>query len=105
MSEAATTTQAFFQGLEGNLGGVPCNFGLFKPQPVFVGQDVTDLVSQFGNKIKTGEGLIQEQQRVTVTQVGILDFEPPNIYWVEHKNHRVSVFGLVETMAFFVWCD
>jgi len=83
-------SDTFFKNMETSMGGVPCDFSQFQPQGVMVGQDITGLVSMFGKKIRTGSGLIQDVDTVVATQAGILRFEPPNIYWIEHPNHRVS---------------
>jgi exosome complex component RRP40 len=81
-------SDAFLAKMEASLGGVPANFASFEPQAVTVGQDVSDAVCVFGNKIKTGPGLAQVQQRVVATQAGELCFAKPNIFWVHHPSHR-----------------
>mmetsp|Transcript_15947 Transcript_15947/g.25879 ORF Transcript_15947/g.25879 Transcript_15947/m.25879 type:complete len:200 (-) Transcript_15947:5-604(-) len=77
----------FLQSMETEMGGVPANFASFKPTAVFVGQDVTEELSRFGKTIKTGDGLHQLRDKVVVTQAGVLHFQQPNIYWVEHYDH------------------
>ncbi|GBG31634.1 Exosome complex component rrp40 [Hondaea fermentalgiana] len=85
--DSTKTADNFLAGLEGEMGGVPANFAEFKPTAVFVGQDVTQELSRFGKQVRTGSGLHQLRDKVVVTQAGVLHFEQPNIYWVEHYDH------------------
>mmetsp|Transcript_9236 Transcript_9236/g.21366 ORF Transcript_9236/g.21366 Transcript_9236/m.21366 type:complete len:296 (+) Transcript_9236:29-916(+) len=87
---ARASSSAFLSSMEAELGGVPANFANFEPSPVFVGDDVTELVSKFGKKIRTGDGLHQERGSVFATRAGVLSFQQPNIYWVEHRDHRYT---------------
>ena len=68
--------------------GTPVNWGAFKRSVVLPGQDVTQKVTLFGNEIQTGQGLRQESQRILATQSGVLQFQQPNVFWVEHRDHR-----------------
>ncbi len=79
---------AFLASVESELGGVPADFARFQPAAVFPGQDVTSEVTLFGSRIRCGTGLQQERGRVVATLAGLLLFEPPNVFWVEHEDHR-----------------
>lgn len=53
--EEDTATKDFFASLQEHLGGVPVNWEAFQERTVVVGEDVTEVVSMFGNRIRTGE--------------------------------------------------
>ncbi len=78
----------FLTSVEKDIGGVPCDFSTFQPTGVFPGMDVTEIVSRFGKRIKLGQGLVQQVESIVATRSGILLFQKPNVYWVDHYDHR-----------------
>ena len=49
---------------------------------------MTQQVTLFTKRINIGPGLRQEGQRVIATLCGVLQFEKPMSFWVEHRDHR-----------------
>mmetsp|Transcript_6468 Transcript_6468/g.10194 ORF Transcript_6468/g.10194 Transcript_6468/m.10194 type:complete len:191 (+) Transcript_6468:50-622(+) len=94
---------SLLKSVETSIGGVPANFDAFHEAPVFVGDNVTAQVSMFGKKIILGRGLEQKSgEKIVATQAGLLRFEAPNVYWVEHYDQRYlprledNVIGIVK---------
>mmetsp|Transcript_1623 Transcript_1623/g.2441 ORF Transcript_1623/g.2441 Transcript_1623/m.2441 type:complete len:276 (-) Transcript_1623:356-1183(-) len=89
---AKRQTEKFLNSIEETVGGLPVNFTTFEPTPVVSGEDVTNIVTQFGKRIITGSGLFQTQNKVISTLSGILNFHKPNTFWVDHHDHKYIPF-------------
>lgn len=60
----------------------------FVSKMVLPGDDITEIVSACGDNISIGFGISQKGDKVISTVCGNLRFRRPNIFWVDHRNHK-----------------
>mmetsp|Transcript_8699 Transcript_8699/g.11465 ORF Transcript_8699/g.11465 Transcript_8699/m.11465 type:complete len:272 (+) Transcript_8699:188-1003(+) len=77
----------------------------FVAQAVVPGDDVTAAVTRRSRKIRLGDGLLQQGQKVVSSRAGSLRYRPPNIYWVDSNHKRYipkaedRVIGIIEARS------
>ena len=87
-NHVSADTSSLLNKISGNLGGVPVNYDAFEPSVVLAGEDVTELVTIYGNELKIAYGLKQIGERVIATSCGKLQFQKPNWFWVDNPKHK-----------------
>lgn len=81
-------TEQLLDAISGSIGGTPVNYDSYVPKVAVAGDDVTTVVTMYGKKLKIGFGLSQRKEKVIATYCGMLRFQKPNTFWVEHRHHK-----------------